>query len=286
MAIDTYALTTLVNAKSFLHETTTDQDTLLTELINRASDIIEAYVGRRILTRSYAHRFDGDDNTSVFLAEYPVTAVARLAVGVDDGLAVTCTSTTAHRATVEVSTTTLTAIITGGGDAGSDAATFVTNTTLDDMVTAIGAFGKGWSATAISRTNPVGSADLFVVSPQNALNQAALLPIPATEVVGYTLDGPAGFIRGPWFFRGVRNIYCEYTAGESAVPNDIESVAVEVVSSLFHGSLTDRSVQGEMLGDYRVNVGTDENRADYLDSGMRDRLEPHMNYRRVSAITT
>ena len=286
MAVDSYALTTLANAKSFLHEATEDHDTLLESLINRASDIIETYLGRQILTRSYAHRFDGDDNYSFFLAEYPVTVIIRLAIGVDDGMAVTCSSTTAHRATVGVSTTTLTATITGGGDAGSQTATFADNTTLADMATAIGAFTGGWSATSVSRTNPVGSADLFVVSPRNALNQAALLPIPATEVVGYTLDGPAGIIRGPWFAKGVRNIYCEYTAGASTVPDDVESVAVELVSSLFHGSLTDRSVQGEMLGDYRVNVGTDENRADYLDSGMRERLDPHMNYRRVSAITT
>ncbi len=286
MAIDTYALTTLVNAKSFLHEMTEDHDTLLEGLIDRASDIIETYLGRRILTRSYAHRFDGDDNYSFFLAEYPVTAVARLSVGVDDGLAVTCSSTTAHRATVGVSTTTLTATITGGGDAGSQTATFADNTTLADMATAIGAFTGGWSATSVSRTNPVGSADLFVVSSQNALNQVALLPIPATDVVGYTLDGPAGFIRGPWFAKGVRNIYCEYTAGASTVPDDIEDEAIQLTANIFHGSLTDRSVQSEMLGDYRVNVGTDENRADFLDGGMRDRLEPHMNYRRVSAIVT
>lgn len=77
-------LTTLVNLKAWLSVTSSTDDVLLARLITSASNYIETYVSRVFEQQSYTERRDGNDNTYMVFANYPVTAVTSLTInGID-----------------------------------------------------------------------------------------------------------------------------------------------------------------------------------------------------------
>jgi hypothetical protein len=80
MPLHAYALATLAEVKEALSETTTDNDALYTNLINRATDIIEKYCNsRRFLTTSYRNEiYDGTGTCYLNLRHYPITAITSL----------------------------------------------------------------------------------------------------------------------------------------------------------------------------------------------------------------
>ena len=80
MAIVAHALTTVARVKSRLgiDSGTTTWDALLAELINGATDVIEAFVGRRFATATYTNEVYSitPGRTIVYLRHWPVTAVS------------------------------------------------------------------------------------------------------------------------------------------------------------------------------------------------------------------
>ena len=81
MAVNAYALTSLVNVKAALHITTTDDDTLLENLINRISAAVESYCRRKFKARDYTEKYDGDGTSVLYLKQYPVNSVSSLKIG-------------------------------------------------------------------------------------------------------------------------------------------------------------------------------------------------------------
>lgn len=77
MALESYALVSLNDLKEVLGETTTDNDSLLTNIINRATDIIESYCGnRRFTSTSYSNQeYNGTGTEFINARHFPITAV-------------------------------------------------------------------------------------------------------------------------------------------------------------------------------------------------------------------
>lgn len=76
--LDTYALTTLAKANTYLGLTadTGAIDAYIETIINRASDIIENYCHRKFKGRLYIkERYDGNDQEIIYLKQYPVLAI-------------------------------------------------------------------------------------------------------------------------------------------------------------------------------------------------------------------
>lgn len=80
MAVSEYALTTLANVKATLHITTSDDDALIENLINRISGAIEAYCKRKLKARDLTEKYDGDGTSTLYLKQYPVNSVASLII--------------------------------------------------------------------------------------------------------------------------------------------------------------------------------------------------------------
>lgn len=77
--------TTLVDVRQWLTGITPSQttdDALLTSLIDRASEFIDTAVGRGILSADYTDILNGNGADSIFVNNYPITAVS--AVQVDE----------------------------------------------------------------------------------------------------------------------------------------------------------------------------------------------------------
>lgn len=72
-------LTDLTSVKTWLEITTTNNDTLLGQLITAASAWIVDYLSRPILSASYTETRKGTGNDSMTMRAYPITAVASIA---------------------------------------------------------------------------------------------------------------------------------------------------------------------------------------------------------------
>ena len=80
-------LATLADVKSWLSIATgnTNSDAVLTRLITAVSRVIETYLSRKIKTANYVETRNGNGRTSIMLRNYPLTAIASIAV---DGMTV------------------------------------------------------------------------------------------------------------------------------------------------------------------------------------------------------
>ena len=78
--LEPYALAALLSVKEHLNikESETGQDNVLTRMINASSQMIENYLDRKVLSRSYTEYYDGRKNDRILLRNWPSTAVAEL----------------------------------------------------------------------------------------------------------------------------------------------------------------------------------------------------------------
>ena len=78
MALDTYALSTLINANIYLGLTSDGGavDSYIGRIINRASDIIENALHNKIMARlNVKERHDGKDQENIYFKQFPVLAI-------------------------------------------------------------------------------------------------------------------------------------------------------------------------------------------------------------------
>jgi uncharacterized phiE125 gp8 family phage protein len=73
-------LTTIANAKAWLNVTTTNDDPLLTRLVSAASQFVQTWMNRQILTAFYSDSYTGSGSNTQALANFPVTAVSSLTI--------------------------------------------------------------------------------------------------------------------------------------------------------------------------------------------------------------
>ena len=83
MSLSTYALITLDELKAVLQIAGSGQDDLLERVINRASESIEAYLGREIVTRGSITEYHTVDveRRDLYLGQYPLTTVTTVKEG-------------------------------------------------------------------------------------------------------------------------------------------------------------------------------------------------------------
>jgi hypothetical protein len=79
----------------------------------------------------------------------------------------------ATAATVQVTSTSVVLVVTGGGSAGTSTLTFAANATLSAMVTAINALNKGWTAN-LQGMSTEDSSTLTIVAATSALTTVTL----------------------------------------------------------------------------------------------------------------
>lgn len=81
MAIYAFSLTSLSRLKARLGISDTSYDTILTQLINEATDAIQGYCGRRFIESTYENElYDGGDGSraSLILMAYPVSSISAI----------------------------------------------------------------------------------------------------------------------------------------------------------------------------------------------------------------
>ncbi len=220
---------------------------IIERMIDMASDVIEKYLRRKIKTATYKNeRYHGGKNT-IFLEQYPVTAVTQICNGYEDPIRIKNTSGKFNAYAI-VSATGVALNVDGTGVAEK---TFIAYATMTLMAAAINA-ESGWEATAPSSTQGAWPSNLLFVQPNVfCLNQYVYLQCPSEPIEAYTFDLDAGIIYLPGGFTGgYKDVFITYVAGYVTIPDDIIYGTVKFVSLMDDAREEDGNMEGEKLGDY------------------------------------
>lgn len=252
------ALISLTRAKEYLPNFNSSDDTILTDILNAASDLVERYLNRNILSASYDELYHGNGYRTLRLNQYPVTAIARVATGPTTVLNISNTDTANSRATVQVTSSGLTLTRVASGVTTTGTVTFASNVTVQAVATAVSALGGGWTATALEPYTTWASADLRAL--QGSLNAArsrlAGLVVHVEELSEFRINEAIGELIVPGgFTRGRQNYRVLYTAGYSSVPEPIQQAIAELASVVYRGRNINGNLQSESLGQYSYTKG-------------------------------
>ena len=246
---------------------------LLEDLIDRISDKIETYCGRKFKSRSYREWLNGKREQTLRLKNYPVTAIVRIGTGSATAFTVQGTTSTDLRATVDVQDDQL--VLTrydSTGTAVPTALAYSTYVTASDLVTQI-ALTSGWTATL--QTNCL-SLDLHRNGGQDAKGLTVDVTFPDQSDTGFRVEEDSGLVEinsADWWWgedftdwparrrwpQSWQGILVEYTAGYSTIPDDLEQICIEMVSDAYNARGQDVSVSSESIGSYSYTLAQQVN---------------------------
>jgi hypothetical protein len=280
MAISTTAITDLPSLKRYLRITNTSDDRLLVELLDAATSRIQEFTQRTFVSDDFIEFQDGSGSSSLYLDNYPVTAVRRIGWNRKNALLVTANVVSDLRDTVEVQDDKIT--LKRWSSVGTEVVqelTFANNKTTTLMATAITLL-TGWEATA---DETVMCDELMRQGGTGAKSGAQFYYLDSTDA-DYRVDEKTGridLIGAPsetaWypysqnamaFPRGSRNVYVDYTAGytQATVPNALQEIAWELVAAAYHGGQHDPTIASESLDGYSYST---RNAMELRDDQMR-----------------
>lgn len=249
----TGALTTLANYKTYAGITSSDYDTLISSLIVRATSAMESYCDRIFNSTSYRELYDGDGTATLYLKQYPVSAIKMLTSDPTDIIKVTNTNASAYNAYISIDVTYLTLVYqTKTGASSSSIA--LADKDLTDLIAAIIAADDGWSAeVTIATYADWAAAELLPCAGLQCKDTYAYLRAPLEPETDFDFDENTGMIRLPiGFSEGKRNIVVSYTAGYSTIPADLEQICIDLVTVYYKGRTADPTLRAESLGDHSI----------------------------------
>ena len=231
---------------------------LITQLINRASDLINRYCNRILKTTTYSREiYYGSGYDRLLLDQFPVTRVIRLSVGRANSFSIKNTSTDANFCTVEVAATTIRLIVNGGTNASDNALTLATYTTIDLLIAAINALGKGWSITTLATDTGSRDASELLIRPSMFVDDAkqAYCETVDDDITDYKLLKPTearneGIIEVPGVFTSGYEYHISYVAGyTSPIPYALEQACIALVKYKYDQSKRDSGLKSEKFGE-------------------------------------
>lgn len=250
MAVDTYALTSLANLKSYLGITSSSDDTILEKSIDRASDIAERYMGRKILSRAYVEWRDTYGQERIRLYQYPASIIRFVGIGYNAAITVGATNPLDPAVSVTVSDS---AVIlyrqVAAGTETTTTLTFATYPTTALMATAINAT-TGFSGSVVL---DLPSRYIRRMSGRTLRNATVNLEAPDQAMEDYLADLDSGVVYGRQL-TGYRSVLIDYTAGYATTPDDIEQAVLMIAASLFQGRKRDPNIASESLGGYSYSL--------------------------------
>ena len=230
---------------------------LIEKLINAATDLIERYCNRKFDSRAYTREiYYGSGFDKLILDEFPVTRVTRLSVGRANSFSIKNTSTDANFCTVEVTDTKIRLIVNGGANVSDNELTLSTYATIDLLIAAINALGKGWSITTLATDTGSRDASELLVRPSMAVTATAQAYCETVDedITDYRLLKPTearneGIIEKPGVFNSSYEYFCSYVAGYTTIPYALEQACILLVKYKYDQSKRDMGLKSESFGE-------------------------------------
>ena len=222
-----------------------DPSDLVSSILTSTDKYIKNYCRRDFESADFSDIYNGGGN-SIFLKQYPITALSRVAYGRDEAFSVNNTATSSY-ATCSCNGTNFTCNLNGSG---SDLA-LATYTTITTLVAAINALGSGWVAVANSGYGDFLSSEIINFYGKSCLdNDIAYVEIPAESLTDFILNADTGeMVHNTHFPNGVQNIFVDYTAGYSTVPTDLQMAVMILVQYIYS------KVKEDNLGNEYYSLG-------------------------------
>jgi len=282
MAVGTYALSTLAQLKSHLGITASTDNTILEGYIDHATAKIERWIGRQILVRNYFEWYGGNDVRSVRVKQYPINNVVGVYTGLTAALVIASTVSSDIRLTVSINTDPLGTVANGvlapgvtltrtttAGTTTTSTLTFATYPDTTSLVAAINAI-TGYSATVTTamrcaQLHPRAGGDIkmatVVLTGVNVSSEFvydSYLGIVTIRQDAFPTMGQ----HNARFPSGLQSTLIEYSAGYTAVPDDIHQACMVIAGTAYLSRKSDSSLQSESLGDYSYSMASaDSSRA-------------------------
>lgn len=164
----------------------------------------KTYCGRNFEQTAIKEVVRFNRNSSVFLEEYPVTAVTKISTGRLAAITVQNSNTL----TSALATVTATGVSLSYNYGTATTLLFATYTSLSTLAAAINAAGNGWSATVLAGYETCLSVELITIFAAEAINNTQVnLYIPRQSLSQYDLDDDTGEITTPSVFSGDSDRY-------------------------------------------------------------------------------
>ncbi len=212
------------------------EDTTIAALVTAVSRAVRRFCKREFDSQAFDELYSGGEFW-LFLDQYPIISVSRVAGGPRTVLNVTNTSSANQRATVAVGSSGLTLVRVASGTTTTDTSiTWAGNATVQAVKNAINALGNGWSASIPDSNYSLWpSADLRAIQGAlNAKDAQAPLKLHVDEVSDYEIDASRGMLyRECGWGEGVLNYRVIYTAGYSTIPEDVQEACAQWVAALY-----------------------------------------------------
>ncbi len=274
----------LSDAKAYMNVTGSDDDALITEMIDQASLAVSKEIGvETIIEATYdRERHDGDGSTDLWLNNWPVNEVLRVAIGFDDAMTVSYSGAATH-ANVLITDAALKIRFATAGTWTTTSFAFSSYATITLLAAAVDAV-SGWSADPVTGYGNWPSVELLPHPASNAKDETVELSVANENDDDIILGSVAWGIlyRGVGWNVSMRNITIDYIAGWpiASVPQPLKSAVYQLTDMLYRTSKTDSTKDEEELGDYSYKASRTMGKV--LSSGQaQDLIEPMIkNYRR------
>ena len=282
MAVGTYALTTLAGLKAHLGITVSTYDTILEQYIDHASAKIERWIGRQIKLRNYSEWYGGNDVRSVRVKQYPINNVVGVYTGLAAAMTIASTVSSDVRLTVSINTDPLGTVANGvlapcavltrtttAGTTTTDTLLFSTYPTTTLLVAAINAI-TGYSATVstamrCAQLHPRAGGDIKMATVMlTGVNVSSEFVYDSyLGIVTIRQDAfPTMASHSARYPSALQSTLIEYSAGYTAVPDDIHQACLVIAGTMYLSRKSDTSLQSESLGDYSYSMASaDSSRA-------------------------
>ena len=282
MAVGTYALTTLAGLKAHLGITVSTYDTILEQYIDHASAKIERWIGRQIKLRNYFEWYGGNDVRSVRVKQYPINNVVGVYTGLAAALTIASTVSSDVRLTVSINTDPLGTVANGvlapcavltrtttAGTTTTDTLLFSTYPTTTSLVAAINAI-TGYNASVstamrCAQLHPRAGGDIKMATVMlTGVNVSSEFVYDSyLGIVTIRQDAfPTMASHSARYPSALQSTLIEYSAGYTAVPDDIHQACLVIAGTMYLSRKSDTSLQSESLGDYSYSMASaDSSRA-------------------------
>ena len=281
----TGALTTLANVQQFGNIPTGVDETLLTNLIARATDAIQTFTDRDLLATTYREFYGGDSTRFLPVNQFPIISIQMLSVSRVDAFSITNTSSDAYNAYIQITDSQMILVVQGGVNAGTETLTLSDSATITALLSAISGLSKGWSTIITTVYANWSPTELIPVSGLSALTNSsagvsntAYPSLPDLPEWDFDFDANPGIVKRKIgvFPSGSLNIMIKYTAGYATTPADLEQIAIDLTLVYYRKRKRDPALLKEKLGDYSY----EKNQESFgIPKDIQGRLQP---YRRIT----
>jgi hypothetical protein len=256
------ALTTLANFKEYCGITGSTDDTLITALIARSTSAIQKETDRDLLETTYRELQDWDGSSDIMAEQYPIISIQLLSTTRDQAFGIKNTSSDSYNSYVQITDSTMTLVVQGGTNAGSNAITLTDHSTITALQAAITALSAGWEMTTPTSQVAIWSpTELLPISGLMTKDGFAYVEIPGEADNEFVIDLTAGIINGASLYNttgtwtGRQNLIIKYTAGYATTPADLEQICIDLTKIYYDSRDRDGGLKSEKIGDYAYTVG-------------------------------